>query len=269
MCCLILKFVFLTVTSLFFFKLNLNPILFSNKFPQFEMERFSGHSLNEMKERRRKILLLKILQDHPGYRLEQHNGQRIFGKFEETPKNSEVFIGKLPKDLYEDELIPYLETVARVRKLRLMLDFNGRNRGYAFATFSSTNEALTVVNLLNETSIRPGRKIGVYLSVDNRRLFVGGVPTHVTSGDLRKEMEKFVEGLEKVILYENPEDKGKNRGFAFLEFIDHRRAAIARRKLSPGSFLLLGVQVIIDWADPLPVVDPAHMNDVINLFNMY
>lgn len=53
----------------------------------------------------------------------------------------EVFCGKIPKDMYEDELIPLFERCGTIWDLRLMMDpMTGTNRGYAFVTFT-TREA--------------------------------------------------------------------------------------------------------------------------------
>ena len=47
-------------------------------------------------------------------------------------------------------------------------------------------------------------------------------------------MRKVTEGVVNVIVYPSAADKTKNRGFAFVEYENHRAAAMARRKLLPG-----------------------------------
>ena len=52
-----------------------------------------------------------------GYNVTQRNGQRIFGgpppnwKGPAPDKGSEVFVGKVPRDMYEWELVPLFEKV--------------------------------------------------------------------------------------------------------------------------------------------------------------
>ena len=52
-----------------------------------------------------------------GYNVTQRNGQRIYGgpppnwKGPAPDKGSEVFVGKIPRDMYEWELVPLFETV--------------------------------------------------------------------------------------------------------------------------------------------------------------
>ena len=58
-------------------------------------------------------------------------------------------------------------------------------------------------------------------SVDNRRLFIGGLPPTAVAKDVREALSKKVESIENVILYSCAEDPKRNRGFAFIEFRNH------------------------------------------------
>lgn len=61
-----------------------------------------------------------------------------------------VFVGKIPKDVFEDELIPLFEKCGKIWDLRLMMDpMTGSNRGYCFVTFcerEGANEAVKQVS---------------------------------------------------------------------------------------------------------------------------
>lgn len=81
---------------------------------------------------------------------------------------------------------------------------------------------------------RNGRLLGVCASVDNCRLFVGGIPKTKKREEILAEMKKVTDGVVDVIVYPSAADKTKNRGFAFVEYESHRAAAMARRKLLPG-----------------------------------
>lgn len=53
-----------------------------------------------------------------------------------------VYIGKIPKDVYEDDLIPLFEKTGQLYDLRLMMDpITGTNKGYAFATYMKREDA--------------------------------------------------------------------------------------------------------------------------------
>lgn len=70
------------------------------------------------------------------------------------------------------------------------------------------------------------------------------------------------EGLQEVILYHQPDDKKKNRGFCFLEYEDHKSAAQARRRLMSGKVKVWGNPVTVEWADPVAEPDPEVMAKV-------
>ncbi|KAM6295945.1 heterogeneous nuclear ribonucleoprotein R isoform 7-T7 [Aegotheles albertisi] len=114
--------------------------------------------------------------------------------------------------------------------------------------------------------IRPGKHLGVCISVANNRLFVGSIPKNKTKENILEEFSKVTEGLVDVILYHQPDDKKKNRGFCFLEYEDHKSAAQARRRLMSGKVKVWGNVVTVEWADPVEEPDPEVMAKVKVLF---
>ncbi|KAI5627396.1 APOBEC1 complementation factor, partial [Silurus asotus] len=211
---------------------------------------------------------LRALIQSTGYQLHQENGQRRYGGpppgWEGPPpeRGSEIFIGKLPRDLFEDELVPLCEKFGKIYEVRMMMDFNGNNRGYAFVTFGTKQEAKNAMKQLNNYEIRNGRLLGVCASVDNCRLFVGGIPKTKKKEEILAEIKKVTDGVVEVIVYPSAADKSKNRGFAFVEYESHRAAAMARRKLLPGRIQLWGHAIAVDWAEPEVEVDEDTMSTV-------
>ncbi|KAM9326369.1 APOBEC1 complementation factor isoform 2-T2 [Gastrophryne carolinensis] len=211
---------------------------------------------------------LRALIQRTGYNLTQENGQRRYGgpppDWDGPPpeRGCEIFVGKLPRDLFEDELIPLCEKIGRIYEMRMMMDFNGNNRGYAFVTFTNKQDARNAIKQLNNYEIRNGRLLGVCASVDNCRLFVGGIPKTKRRDEILVEMKKVTEGVIDVIVYPSAADKTKNRGFAFVEYESHRAAAMARRKLLPGRIQLWGHPIAVDWAEPEVEVDEDTMSSV-------
>ncbi|XP_075469038.1 APOBEC1 complementation factor isoform X1 [Ascaphus truei] len=211
---------------------------------------------------------LRALVQRTGYSLTQENGQRRYGGpppdwDAPTPERGcEIFIGKLPRDLFEDELIPLCEKIGQIYEVRMMMDFNGNNRGYAFVTFTNRQDARNAIKQLNNYEIRNGRLLGVCASVDNCRLFVGGIPKTKKREEILVELRKVTEGVLDVIVYPSAADKAKNRGFAFVEYESHRAAAMARRKLLPGRIQLWGHPIAVDWAEPEVEVDEDTMSSV-------
>ncbi|OAD56149.1 RNA-binding protein 47 [Eufriesea mexicana] len=230
-------------------------------------------SENTMEEYQLTMRLLEMLQ-RTGYELVQENGQRrltapeIVRGEKQRVKGAEIFLGRLPRDCYEDELMPVLERIGRLMELRLMLDFSGSTRGYAFALFENSKIARYACAELDGYEIRPGHRIGVVKSVDNCRLFFGGVPKNKSKEEFLEELNKILEGITDIYLYPSAHDKTLNRGFIFVEFKDHRAAAMARRKLIPGRVMLWDHEIAVDWADPEPgdPIDEEIMESVTALF---
>ena len=70
--------------------------------------------------------------------------------FTTTLFNLQIFVGKIPRDLFEDELVPLFEKAGPIWDLRLMMDpLTGLNRGYAFVTFCTKEAAQEAVKLVS------------------------------------------------------------------------------------------------------------------------
>lgn len=213
---------------------------------------------------------LDLLLKRTGYPLVQENGQRRYGpppdwnssNQTEPDRSCEVFVGKLPRDCFEYEIIPILERVGYIYEFRLMMEYSGYNRGYGFVMYTCREDAKKAVLMLNNYEIRKGRMIGLCRSVDNCRLFVGGIPKTKKREEILDEMKKVTDDVINVIVYPSANDKTKNRGFAFVQYASHRAAAVARRKLIPNRISLFGQPIAVDWAEPEPEVDEDVMASV-------
>lgn len=221
----------------------------------------------QSKELTKKVL---DLMQETGYPLIQHNGQRRFGRPPDwvgpSPlRGCEVYVGKLPREIFEDQLVPVFSQVGKIYEMRLM-NYSGSNRGYAFVTYGTNAEATRAIKELNGYQIRPGRSIDVVKSVDNCRLFVSSIPKTKTREEVLVELSKYVSGIVDVVLYKNFFDRRLNRGFAFVELSSHRAAAMALRELVPGCVKLWDHYVNTNWAEPEPDIDDEHMKKVCNFF---
>lgn len=100
-----------------------------------------------------------------GYPLRQENGQRKYGPppnwdpaMPEPDRGCEIFIGKIPRDCFEDEIVPLFERVGPLYEFRLMMEYSGYNRGYGFAMFIHRDDAKRAVAELNNYEIRKGKR---------------------------------------------------------------------------------------------------------------
>jgi len=218
---------------------------------------------------------VKALLDRTGYTLDITTGQRKYGGpppdweglapgMGEKKFCSQIFIGKLPRDMYEDELVPLFEQHGDIYDLRIMVDpFTGLNKGFGFCTYTTREGAQAAVKAFEKLTVRDGKKLGVCLSQANNRLFVGSIPKQKSKKEIFKEFAEKVECLNDVIVYISAEDKTKNRGFAFLEFNTHKDASLARRRLMSGKVKVFGnISPSVDWADPVEEPNDEVMSKV-------
>jgi len=218
---------------------------------------------------------VKELLDRTGYSLDITTGQRKYGGpppgWEgpapgqgEKKFCSQIFVGKLPRDMYEDELIPMFEGFGQIYDFRLMIDpVSGLNKGYGFCTYATKEAAQKAVKEMDKKEVRGGKKLGICLSLPNDRLFVGSIPKSKTKQQIMDEFSNVTEGLIDVIVYISPEDKKENRGFAFLQYESHKAASLARRRLMSGKIRVFGnITPTVDWADPQEEPDDEIMQTV-------
>lgn len=149
---------------------------------------------------------------------DQRNGQRIYGGPTEgwagpaPSRGCEVYVTRIPRDCFENELVPIFSKIGPVYEHRLMMEHTGANRGYGYVRFTNTEDAKEAIKALNNYEIRPGRFLVVTKSVDNRRLWVNGIPKNRSGLEIRGEMERLTSGVRDIILYTSQADKTKSRG---------------------------------------------------------
>ena len=212
---------------------------------------------------------INAILERTGYSLDVTTGQRKYGGPPPgwngpSPGNGcEIFCGKIPKELYEDALIPHFEKCGRIWELRLMMDpLSGLNRGYAFVKFTSKEEALEAVRQMDSFEIIAGKLLQVKFSVPNTRLFVGNIPKTKSKEEILNEFHGFSDGLVDVIVYSTPDDVKLNRGFCFLEYESHNYASLAKKRFGSRKTKVWGCEIIVDWADPLEEPDEEVMSQV-------
>ncbi len=139
---------------------------------------------------------IATLLQRTGFSIHQENGQRKYScswrQNVHTPpaRGCEVFVGKLPRDCFEDELVPVFEKIGAIYEIRLMMDFSGSNRGYCFVLYTTKEHAKAAVQALDGYDIRKGKAIGVSISVDNCRLYLGGIPRDKTREEILDQISQ-------------------------------------------------------------------------------
>ena len=102
---------------------------------------------------------LRLLTARTGYVITQDGGQRRYAPEDDSQvqQGAELFVGKIPRDMLEDELVPVLERAGQVLELRIMMETPQLNRGYGFVTYASAVEADIALRTLNNVEVRPNR----------------------------------------------------------------------------------------------------------------
>ncbi|XP_073468572.1 dead end protein homolog 1-like, partial [Aquarana catesbeiana] len=186
--------------------------------------------------------------------LQQINGQRIYRGHtagcvvEAPPFGTEVFIGSIPQEIYEDKLIPLFETVGRLFEFRLMMTFSGLNRGFAYARYFTKRQAGLAICRLNGYQIQNGCKIMVCKSTEKCELILDGLTCILDQSALTSALCEITAGIETISLFASPLADMKN--IAIVKYKSHKEAALAKKSLCEGSQLLYGCPFSVDWLKP-------------------
>ncbi|XP_028594060.2 dead end protein homolog 1 isoform X1 [Podarcis muralis] len=213
----------------------------------------SSPAWSEEVNQAKKTALLAWVEE-TGIKLVQINGQRKYGgpppgwTGSVPPPGSEIFIGKIPQDIYEDKLIPLFQSVGRLYEFRLMMTFSGLNRGFAYAKYANRRSAQDAIAVLNAFEIQAGHPILVCRSTDKCELSIDGLSLSVREGHLIPMLQELTAGVLSVSLHPSP--FRRERQLAEVKYSSHQAAAIARKALVEGSLCLCGDDIEVDWLKP-------------------
>ncbi|KAG8391991.1 hypothetical protein BUALT_Bualt01G0245200 [Buddleja alternifolia] len=172
------------------------------------------------------------------------------------PHGSEVFIGGLTRDISEEDLRELCEPFGEIFEIRVMKNRDtGESKGFAFVAFRTKDVAQKAIEELHNKEFK-GRTLRCSLSETKYRLFIGNVPKSWSDDEFRKIIESTGPGAETIELIKDPQNPGRNRGFAFVEYYNNACADYSRQKMSAPSFKLDGNTPTVTWADPK--ITPDH-----------
>jgi RNA recognition motif-containing protein len=107
-----------------------------------------------------------------------------------------IFVGDLPKHFYDEQLHALFQEYASIKNARVLYDTNGVSRGYGFVRFGSQEDQQKAIQEKNGLQWKGSdRIIRVSIATPRRRnlespipnnttVFVGGLNSNVTEGDL-------------------------------------------------------------------------------------
>ncbi|CAL5080040.1 unnamed protein product [Urochloa decumbens] len=152
----------------------------------------------------------------------------------------EVFVGGLPHDAAEEDVARALAEAGDVEEVRLVRDPSGRrlDKGFAFVRFAAAWQARWAANDLREATIK-GKACGICKNSENETLHVRNICFDWSKEDLAETLKPFeLDNLDRINLIEHPEKRGKNRGYAFLDFRTRVDAVAAFLKLQERDLYL-------------------------------
>ncbi|KAL5214045.1 hypothetical protein ABZP36_003197 [Zizania latifolia] len=183
-------------------------------------------------------------------------------------KEFEVFVGGLDKDATESDLRKVFGEVGEITEVRLMMNpVTKKNKGFAFLRYATVEQARRAVSELKSPLVR-GKQCGVAPSHDNDTIFVGNICKTWTKEHLKEKLKSYgVENFDDLLLAEDSNNPGMNRGYALLEFSTRPEAMDAFRRLQKRD-VVFGVDrsAKVSFADSYPEVDDEIMAQVRTVF---
>ena len=155
-----------------------------------------------------------------------------------------MFVFGLPREAMEDDVAAALTEAGEVEEVRLVRDpvEPQLNKGFAFVRFAEVWQARWAANDLRTAMIK-GKACGICKNNDNETLHLRNICFDWSKDDLAEKLKTFeLENLEDINLIEHPDRKGRNRGYAFLDFSSHVDAVAGFLKLQKRD-LFLGTDV--------------------------
>ncbi|XP_045448727.1 probable RNA-binding protein 46 [Melitaea cinxia] len=211
------------------------------------------YSSSEVNQYELSSRLLSLTENNKSYTLTQINGQRIYRKAPhawsgpEPSRNCEVFIGRIPHDCFEDTLVPLFRQAGELFEFRLMINFSGWNRGYAFAMYTTEVEAANAIRMFNNYMIRPSWQLGVCPSINNCRIFISRIPPTTPTAEIVRLLYALTDEVQEVRVR-----RGAGSCAAIVEYRSHRGAAMARKALVAAAAAAwgCGARPAVDWSLP-------------------
>ncbi|XP_064609783.1 probable RNA-binding protein 46 isoform X2 [Liolophura sinensis] len=181
-----------------------------------------------------------------GYTIRREKRERKYGgpppdwESRAPLKDCGIFVGGIPKDCYEDELVPVFEKIGKIYELKLVTNRRfGPHRGYGFVTYTNKEHANQAVKELHNYEIRKGQLLCVRNS-SKVVLHVGNLMSTTTEDKIRKLCSQVV-GRDNAVGRVK-----KIRDYAFIRFSDKDAAIKAMAKLNGMN--VEGAYIEVAWA---------------------
>ncbi|CAN6229362.1 unnamed protein product [Urochloa humidicola] len=175
---------------------------------------------------------------------------------EQGEKRRKLYVANLPWSVPAAEVEKLFAQCGTVKDVELIKGKDGRNRGFAFVTMSTTEEAAAAVEKLNSHDVM-GRTIKVEFSksfrkpapppppgtiIERHKLYVSNLPWKARAPNVKDFFSKFNPLSANVIF-----DNGKAAGYGFVSFGTKEEAEAAISELDGKE--LMGRPVRLNWKE--------------------
>uniref|UniRef100_A0A914WZD7 RRM domain-containing protein n=1 Tax=Plectus sambesii TaxID=2011161 RepID=A0A914WZD7_9BILA len=150
-----------------------------------------------------------------------HDDSGAGGDFEKDlskgNEDKKIFVGGIAYDVTNEDLVAYFGQHGEVAQAQVKYDrTTGRSRGFAFVEFATAEGCKAALQSREQTIKNKQVEVKPAKSRENKKVFVGGLPSDHPEEELRKHFEQYG----KVEDIEWPFDKQRNarRNFAFIVF---------------------------------------------------
>lgn len=159
---------------------------------------------------------------------------RVFAEEGAVQQDVQVYVGNISWNTTEDDLVSAFSDFGTVTKCNVVMDQDGRSRGFAFVTYPDENSAMAAIDGLNNQDLdgrtirvdkvlppgeRPERKprearpAGSFVD-SPYRIYVGNLPWRFDDYDLEDAFAEFGEVADAKVMYDR--ESGRSRGFGFV-----------------------------------------------------
>ncbi|XP_012686710.2 dead end protein 1 [Clupea harengus] len=200
---------------------------------------------------------LKALEDWlqtTNTRLAQVNGQRKYGgpppdwSGPAPGAGCEVFLCQLPREVFEDTLVPLCQSAGPLYEFRLMMNFSGQNRGFAYAKYSTPPAARAAIRILHRSTLPCGASLVVRLSTEKHQLVLEGLPGGLERPALMAVLEELGEGLVGLKLKTAVVGAQQERQTtALATYSSHHTASMVKKVVVQAFKKQFGVALTVSW----------------------
>lgn len=184
----------------------------------------------------------------------QTNGCRVWenpqAKEIQVPERQiEIFIKNIPKDLFEDDLLPHFERFGPIFQFRLLIDYENNNRGFAYLIYFCDKSALECLDVMGFFLVKPGVMLDVERSQERSHLLAMNIPSSLSDQEIKCGFLNLYSQLKNIVVVRaNINEFAKSNCTAILQFSDHRHALNAKRWSGIGSINIWNRNIKILWA---------------------